>query len=103
MAGYDVSHRPCVEFAQLAKADLLVLALTPPEPPTATLVRVLRERSDVSVLALVPGLSPSERTAIIVAGAQECLDTSAGDAAFLARTRSLLREHLGHVLVDQLG
>jgi DNA-binding response OmpR family regulator len=103
VAGYDVSRRPCVEFAQVAKADLLILALMPPEPPTAALVRVLRERSDVRVLAIVQGLGATERTAIIEAGAEECLDTSEGDAEFLARTRTLLREQVERVLVDQLG
>jgi DNA-binding response OmpR family regulator len=103
VAGYDVARRPCVEFAQLAKTDLLILALMPPEPPTAALVRVLRERSDVRVLALVQGLGASERTAVIEAGAEECLDTSADDAEFLARTRTLLRDHVERVLVDQLG
>jgi DNA-binding response OmpR family regulator len=103
VAGYDVSRRPCVEFAQLAKADLLILALMPPEPPTAALVRVLRERSDVRVLALVQGLGASERTAIIEAGAEECLDASADDGELLARTRTLLREHIDDTLVDQFG
>jgi DNA-binding response OmpR family regulator len=103
VAGYDVVRRPCLEFAQLAETELLILALMPPEPATAALVRVLRERSDVRVLALVQGLRASERTAIIDAGAEACLDASVNDGEFLACARIVLREHVDRMPAAQLA
>lgn len=98
-AGYDVSRRTFVEFAQLEETDLLILVLLPPEPAAATLVRVLRQRSDVRVLALVHDLGTSERAAIIDAGAEGCLDASADDGEFLGCARTMLHEQVDRVPV----
>ena len=103
VAGYDVVRRAYVEFAQLAETDLLILALMPPEPSAAALVRVLRERSDVRVLALVQGLGASERIDTIDAGAEACLDASADDEEFLACIRTVVRQHVDRMPAAQLA
>lgn len=89
-AGYEVSLEPWVAYARLASSRLLVLALATPEPEAWDVVRHLRQRSSIPVLALVPGLTDDARWHLIGAGADGYLDSASTDEEFLAAVDAVL-------------
>lgn len=88
--GYEVSSEACPTYAQLGRHRLLVLAMAPPEPDAWDVVRHLRQRSSIPVLALVAGLSDDARWHLIGAGVNGCLDSGSTDAEFLAAVDAIL-------------
>ena len=89
-AGHDVALDPTVEFARLDGCDLLMVALAPPEPPPVAFLRVLRERSAVPVLVLVPDLTATERRQLLDVGAARCSEAACSDPQLLAEVDSVL-------------
>lgn len=88
--GYEVTQGCGIEYAALAQVDLLVLASAPPEPPASALVRQLRQRSSVAVMALVERSTEAQRAAVVAAGADDCMDAATDDGTLLARIARLL-------------
>jgi DNA-binding response OmpR family regulator len=89
-AGHDVALDPTVEFARLDGCDLLMVALAPPEPPPVAFLRVLRQRSSIPVLVLVPDLTATERRQLLEVGAARCSEAACSDAQLLADVDSML-------------
>jgi DNA-binding response OmpR family regulator len=89
-AGYQVEREAWIEFSRLEQADLLLLALAPPEPPAHDLVRQLCKRSATPVMALIEPSTESEPVAVIAAGAADCLEAGASDAELLIHIDALL-------------
>jgi DNA-binding response OmpR family regulator len=102
-AGYEVSLEQWVAYARLESSQLLVLALASPEPEAWDVVRHLRERSSIPVLALVAGLTDDARWHLIGAGADGYLDSASTDEAFLAAVDAVLASVSNTVPLDRLS
>ena len=91
-AGHAVSTDAYVEYASLATSDLLVLATCPPEPPAWMLIRALRQRSRVPMLALVPEATAGDRCRVLDVGGDGCLDVACSEAELLTGVDLVLRD-----------
>jgi DNA-binding response OmpR family regulator len=102
-AGYEVDRQPCIDYTRLERADLLLLAPAPPEPAAHELVRQLSGCSATPVVALVEHETATEHTAVIDAGAADCLDAATDDAELLAHLDSLLASRVGSASEPSIG
>jgi DNA-binding response OmpR family regulator len=99
-AGCTVVLEPTIVFARLDVSDLLVVAPAPPEPAALALIRHLRERSAIRVLALVPAPSEADRRLLFESGADGCLDAAGTDEDLLAAVGALLDHRRDRVATD---
>src|SRR3989338_11432421 len=81
--------------AALAKPDLVVLDLGLPDRDGQTVLRDLREWSQVPVLVLSVRASESEKVLALDGGANDYVTKPFGIQEFLARVRALLRQVTG--------
>lgn len=89
-AGYAVSMEQWIEYARLEKIRLLVIAFATPEPEAWDVVRHLRQRSSIPVLAVIDGLVDDSRWHLISAGADGYLDSTCTVMEFLASVDAVL-------------
>ncbi|MEX0952351.1 MAG: hypothetical protein WDZ26_00820 [Nitriliruptoraceae bacterium] len=102
-AGHEVSLEPWIAYARLESSRLLVLAPATPEPEAWDVVRHLRQRSSIPVLALVAGLTDDARWHLIGAGADGYLDSASTDESFLAAVDAVLALDPNTVPSDRLA
>lgn len=85
-AGRSVSYDDSLEYARLHGRALLVVAPAPPEPPAGALVRHLRQRVSVPVLAVVADLGEVERDGLEAT----MIDADSSDAELVAAVDEVL-------------
>jgi DNA-binding response OmpR family regulator len=90
-------------LGRLPPPTVVLVAAGPDDPPALALVRGVRDRTDVAVIALLDGASERDRIGVLHAGADDCLDAAAGIGELLARIEVIGRRGVLRVRAQQAG
>jgi len=80
-----------LECVLRSEVEAIILSANPPHFDIKRICRAIRSASDVPLIVLARSYSVKERTAVLDAGADDCLETPFHMIELLARIRAVLR------------